>query len=190
MSSMRSATLAGLLFATALATPTKITKQCVDLEIPVDVSATNYHFNFPKVNNNIDTADWVWNVTTWDMSNITERITGTINIDDTFTISAQLCVPVGGSKKDILQIATHGVGFDKRYVVDGFRGCEYKQQLTLPLADIGMSASSRANTLMSMQRSKKATLFSHTIGLGRVILKNRMLTKWFKPRCRWRSSGD
>ena len=40
-------------------------------------------------------------------------------VDNTFGINVQLCVPsvVAGGKGQTLQIATHGFGFDKRYIL-------------------------------------------------------------------------
>lgn len=58
--------------------------------------------------------DWIWDLTTWSHSHTTDHITGVNRVNDTFTISAQLCVPSQGAKLDILQIASHGLGFDKR----------------------------------------------------------------------------
>lgn len=89
-------------------------KECVRLEIALPINATNYYFNYPRVDNNIDAVDWVWNLTTWSHGNTTEHITGVNPVNATFTIDAQLCIPPHGEKSDILQIASHGIGFDKR----------------------------------------------------------------------------
>jgi hypothetical protein len=55
-------------------------------------------------------------MSTWTSPNITARMNGTVTVKDTFKISGQLCVPPHGAKADILQLATHGVGYDKRSV--------------------------------------------------------------------------
>ncbi|KAF2655184.1 hypothetical protein K491DRAFT_599447 [Lophiostoma macrostomum CBS 122681] len=92
------------------------TKLCVQLQILVPVVADQYHYDQPQVNSNIDAIDWTVNVTTWDMADWTARQRGTVHINQTFTISAQLCVPSKNtSKADILHIATAGQGFDRRY---------------------------------------------------------------------------
>ncbi|KAL2193162.1 hypothetical protein P885DRAFT_45836 [Corynascus similis CBS 632.67] len=88
-------------------------KQCVQLEVPVPVVAINQNYSMPRVDSNIDTIDWTVNFTTW---STTPHIFNSVNINNTFTISAQLCVPSQkGPKADILQIATDGLGFDKIY---------------------------------------------------------------------------
>ncbi|KAK9326637.1 hypothetical protein V1520DRAFT_358791 [Lipomyces starkeyi] len=47
--------------------------------------------------------------------NITERLLQEITVSGTYGISAQLCVPPDSKNRELLQIATHGLGFDKRY---------------------------------------------------------------------------
>ncbi|KAK1241425.1 hypothetical protein MKX08_001399 [Trichoderma sp. CBMAI-0020] len=106
------------LASTALSAPTDSTtaRQCVQLQIPVPVVATNYHYDQPQVDSSIDAMDWTVNVTTWSSSNFTARITGRVDIKKTYTIGAQLCVPSKKtSKAGILQIATPGLGFGKEY---------------------------------------------------------------------------
>ncbi|GAB1320930.1 AB hydrolase-1 domain-containing protein [Madurella fahalii] len=90
-------------------------KQCVQLEVPIPVVATNTHFIMPQVDSTTDAIDWAVNVTTWSTLEA-ERVVGPVPVDRTFRINAQLCVPSQkGAKAEILQIATHGLGFDKRY---------------------------------------------------------------------------
>ncbi|KAL2170679.1 hypothetical protein VTG60DRAFT_4521 [Thermothelomyces hinnuleus] len=91
-------------------------KQCVQLEVPVPVVATNQNYSMPRVDSSIDAIDWTVNVTTWSTPDAAARIINPVHINSTFRISAQLCVPSKkGPKANILQIATHGLGFDKRY---------------------------------------------------------------------------
>lgn len=89
-------------------------KRCIQLEVPLLITANNSQFNLPRVDSNIDAVDWVLDLTTWSHRSENGRATGVIPVNDTFTISAQLCVPTQRAKADILQIATHGIGFDKR----------------------------------------------------------------------------
>ncbi len=124
MSSIHSLTFLGVLALSQLAASAPAeaqiattTKQCVQLVVPVPVVATNYHYTMPRVDSNIDTIDWTVNVTTWSNPSAAERVTGPVPVDRTFSINAQLCVPSKkGTKAGILQIGTHGLGFDKRSV--------------------------------------------------------------------------
>jgi hypothetical protein len=103
-----------LILAPVSAAPSKTNRQCVQLQVPVKVSAKNYDLKMPRVDNNIDAVDWAWNLETWSHLTTEDRVKGTMDVSDTFKISAQLCTPVGGAKSEILQIATHGLGYDKR----------------------------------------------------------------------------
>ncbi|KAL4938487.1 hypothetical protein BDV06DRAFT_225967 [Aspergillus oleicola] len=91
------------------------TRPCKDLTLSLPIMATNSLYDIPHVDNTIDAVDLVWNLDTWTAPSPADRIKGDIPINQIFTISAQLCVPEDSKKKGILQIATHGFGFDKRY---------------------------------------------------------------------------
>jgi hypothetical protein len=98
-------------FSTAI--PTQAQRPCVDFQIPVAVDTVNQKFEAPQVNNNVDAVNLVLNLVAWNAPNVTQRNQGDIRVQQTFSISARLCVPENGAKKDILQIATHGGGFSK-----------------------------------------------------------------------------
>lgn len=90
-------------------------RPCVQLEIPIKLSGfTTTQWLQPRVDSSIDAVDWVDVSSTW--STTTNRTLGKIVVNDTFKINGQLCVPPKGVKSDILQVATHGIGFDKRSV--------------------------------------------------------------------------
>lgn len=111
-----SASVALMMFTRSSAAPAPAaphSKQCVQLEVPLLITANNSRFDLPRVDNSVDAVDWVWDLTTWSHKGESGRVTGVIPVNDTFTISAQLCVPPQGAKSDVLQIATHGIGFDK-----------------------------------------------------------------------------
>jgi hypothetical protein len=89
------------------------TRQCVQLEIPVKLSSfTTTKWNQPRVDSTVDTVDWVDWMTTW--TTPSDKAAGNVTVSGTFKINGQLCVPPKGARSDVLQLATHGVGFDKR----------------------------------------------------------------------------
>ncbi|GAD98592.1 hypothetical protein CHGG_09132 [Paecilomyces variotii No. 5] len=105
----------GLLFLLSTqATPIKTNKYCVQLNVPVQISAKNTHFDTPRVDKTSDVANWVWDIWTWSHLN-KSRDLGVIPVHDTFNINARLCIPTRGAKSHILQVATHGSGYDKAY---------------------------------------------------------------------------
>jgi hypothetical protein len=89
-------------------------RPCIDFKVPVEVQANNSIYNVPRVDSLVDAVDLIWNLAEWAAPNATSRITAPRPVDQTFSISARLCVPNGGAKVSILQVATHGLGFDKR----------------------------------------------------------------------------
>jgi hypothetical protein len=113
--------LLSLIIPSALSAPTTIerstsAKLCVDLQVPVDVVAQQWRYDQPTVESNIDAIDWTVNVTTWSPSNFTARQLENITVTKEVTISARLCVPSNKTdKSSILQIASPGQAFDKRY---------------------------------------------------------------------------
>lgn len=97
---------------------TETSKKCIDLEISVPVKADQWRYDQPRIDSNIDAMDWTVNVTTHGAPNFTERHIGDKkhHIEEIFTISAKLCIPSRkSSKSNILQIASPGQAFDKRY---------------------------------------------------------------------------
>ncbi|KIW65399.1 hypothetical protein PV04_07662 [Phialophora macrospora] len=112
-------TIGVFLLSPASAAPYQTTAQssrpCVQLQVPVEVTANNSDYAIPRVDSNIDAVDLVLDTSTRSRQDMAAPLPGVLPIKQTFSISAQLCVPQGGSKSDILQVATHGLGFDKRY---------------------------------------------------------------------------
>lgn len=103
------------LIPTVACEATTNTKRCVELEVPVPVVATNQIFDQPRVDSTIDAIDWTVWVSTRTTLPARDRVIKDNPIKDIFKINAQLCVPSDkGPKADILQIATPGLGFDKR----------------------------------------------------------------------------
>ncbi|KAL5041832.1 hypothetical protein BDW71DRAFT_217378 [Aspergillus fruticulosus] len=90
-------------------------RPCVDLHLSLPITANNSIYDVLRVDSNIDAVDYVWDLDHWSAPKPTKRIRGLRPVHETFAISAQLCVPQNSDKADILQIATHGFGFDKRY---------------------------------------------------------------------------
>ncbi|KAK5952983.1 hypothetical protein OHC33_006104 [Knufia fluminis] len=90
---------------------------CAAWTLPVHATADNVIYDVPRVDSNIDAADYAVYEDTWTTGNITERTQSILHVDDTFGTGVQLCVPTAenGAKKGILEIASHGLGFDKRY---------------------------------------------------------------------------
>ncbi|KAK9792105.1 putative AB hydrolase-1 domain-containing protein [Seiridium cardinale] len=88
-------------------------RPCLQLSIPVTVAVDNYIFDGPLIANNSDAVDFSLALDASD--NTGNPVLGTTVVSGTFEISAQLCTPDSGAKASILQIASHGITFEKRY---------------------------------------------------------------------------
>ena len=125
----------GLLLA-ASAVVVAATKQCVQLELPIHVVATNERYNIPRVDNDIDAVQWALDFSVWN-----QTFGGTIeplNITKTYNISVELCIPTKKTdKSDILQIAVHGNGWDKRCVAQSTEGFYARSALFQTLTRVG-----------------------------------------------------
>ncbi|KAK9769341.1 putative AB hydrolase-1 domain-containing protein [Seiridium cardinale] len=104
------------LLLTAKAMIVAASKQCVQFQVPVPVVATNNHSSIPRVDSNIDAVQWALDFSVWNATSPADRNISPYPINQTFNISAQLCVPATKiDKSDILQIAVQGNAWDKRH---------------------------------------------------------------------------
>lgn len=86
--------------------------QCTSFYLPVAVNTTGVDYHFPPIDNKYEVTQWAVSASTWSAKPPPPT---NVTIDQTFNIYAQLCVPRNGAKKNILQLATHGLYFDMRY---------------------------------------------------------------------------
>ena len=119
--SFTKALISAILFHSALslaqANATHYPHSCIQANIPISVVAENNIYDVPKADNNFEATDFVTFIETWSSKAAAYTPTGNITIDDTFSISIQLCTPEKQTERSkILQIATHGWYIDKRYV--------------------------------------------------------------------------
>jgi pimeloyl-ACP methyl ester carboxylesterase len=115
---------------------------------------------------------------------------GKHTVSGTYSISSKLCFPTSASpNSSLIQILTHGVGFDKSYW--GFFSSEYSYQDAAALADcttfsydrLGIGASSHPDPIQDVQAPLEiaiahqliqklrsgtiaSTSFSHIVGVG------------------------
>ena len=88
-------------------------KQCVNITIPVNVSGRNGVFNVEVPNNNLEVTEFALNLTNAN-GNFTEAaLNGYATISGVALISAKFCTPDTLSAHSVVQVLTHGIGFDK-----------------------------------------------------------------------------
>lgn len=90
---------------------------CKQLDIALPITAETAVYDIPKVDNDIEAVSWaIFDATRTSIHGPGNIIKNTTT-SATFNIHAQLCIPnsAKNSKKNTLQIATHGVHYDSRY---------------------------------------------------------------------------
>ena len=89
-------------------------KICTNIRVPVDLSARQAVFDLAIPQTNSDVPDFVLNVTRQGGNFTNDVLTGYNTTTGSYNISAQFCVPDSdNSTNPVLQILTHGIGFDK-----------------------------------------------------------------------------
>ena len=105
--------------------PPNSSRPCAEFQLPVTVTARNGVFDVKKAKTNIDVTAFAVDLDTYSSPNPAQRLLRNQTVSGTFNINAQLCVPTNGTKRDHLQIATHGAAFDKRYWDAAINPSEY-----------------------------------------------------------------
>lgn len=103
-------------FAVVLLAGSAAAKTCMNMSVPVTISARTGVFDIAVPQTNLDATTFAQNQTQQGR-NFTETIlSGYATTAGTYNISAQFCMPSSMNAtmtKPTIQILTHGIGFDK-----------------------------------------------------------------------------
>ena len=89
-------------------------KQCVNITIPISISARQGVFNVPTLQVNLDATVFSQNFTSIKANFTEQALTGYATITGEYNISAKFCKPnVMYGTEPTVQVLTHGIGFDK-----------------------------------------------------------------------------
>lgn len=88
--------------------------RCQNLTIPVSISARNGVFNIQNPTTNIAAIDFSLNLSRQGHNYSQEVLTGYNTVSGNYQIAATYCEPDAGPGK-VLQVLTHGIGFDRSY---------------------------------------------------------------------------
>lgn len=107
-----------LLASLALLAANPVTaKTCHNATVEIPVSSRNGVFDKTSTpQSNFDAAVFALQATTQGVNGTQEALSGYATVSGTYRVSTQYCVPDGGASAgagDVLQILTHGIGFDK-----------------------------------------------------------------------------
>ena len=89
---------------------------CVDFDVPMSFNASLHPATFPEFKNQHDSVQF--------LNDITQRNAATgepsplgpaVNVSVDVTVAAQYCSPTTGTTSSVIQVLTHGLGFDHSY---------------------------------------------------------------------------
>ncbi|KAK6206846.1 hypothetical protein QIS74_13334 [Colletotrichum tabaci] len=89
-------------------------RKCQELTIGLDVSATNQVFNLATPKTDIDVTNILLELTKQGGSFVSDITTGEAQVSGQYELAATYCEPDGGTAA-VLQVLTHGIGFDRSY---------------------------------------------------------------------------
>lgn len=153
-------------------------KTCINMTVPVTISARTAVFNITVPQTNLDATTFAQNQTQQGR-NFTETVlSGYATTAGTYDISTQFCMPSSMNAtmtKPTLQILTHGIGFDKTYWDLSYDNFNYSyidvatdvyKYCTLSYDRLGVGNSSHGEPLDEIQASlEMAALFELTMML-------------------------
>lgn len=114
------------LLALAAFAATTAAKVCVNITIPMNVTARNAIFdNWDIPITNLDVTTFAMNGSRQGHNGSAEALTGYADVSGSYKLSAKYCTPNNGSKSSIIQLLTHGIGFDKTYWDMSFNNYNY-----------------------------------------------------------------
>ncbi|ROT43240.1 alpha/beta-hydrolase [Sodiomyces alkalinus F11] len=89
-------------------------RRCQNLTVEVDISARNGVFDIETPVTDIDVTDFIFEMGTQGRNYSDEHLTGYTTVSGTYELAATYCEP-DNKTSDVLQIMSHGVGFDRSY---------------------------------------------------------------------------
>lgn len=102
------------LAALALAAGAASAQVCQNLTVPVTISARNGVFNVSVTETNIDVTNFILNGVQQGHNASAEALEGYATISGSYDLAATYCAPASGAPS-IVQLLTHGIGFDRSY---------------------------------------------------------------------------
>ncbi|KAF2464114.1 alpha/beta-hydrolase [Lindgomyces ingoldianus] len=100
---------------------------CTDYTIKSEVTSNDFVWGLDHFNDNYDVAAFLFNNSRKDTFTTFQPFSGTKNVTKQFEVAATFCTPEemkGGKEKTVL-VATHGLGYDRRYWAPSYKPDEY-----------------------------------------------------------------
>ena len=100
-------------FATFLLAGIAAAKTCTNFTIPVDISSRQGLFREVPTAGNLDATAFAQEFTRIGQNYTAVLLKDYQTLQGSYKISAKFCTPDGGSKSSVVQLLSHGIGFDK-----------------------------------------------------------------------------
>ncbi|KAF2835443.1 alpha/beta-hydrolase [Patellaria atrata CBS 101060] len=100
---------------------------CKDVSIPITVTSENFVWGLPTFKDNFDVAEILFEVARDDSAEAFHPFIGTRNETATYRIEGTVCTPMVKTqqRENTLLIATHGLGYDRRYWASTYKPKDY-----------------------------------------------------------------
>ncbi|KAF2727412.1 alpha/beta-hydrolase [Polyplosphaeria fusca] len=136
-------------------------KTCTNFTIPVSISARQGLFKTIPVESNLDITTFSQAFTNIGQNYTKELLQDYQTLNGDYKISAKFCHPSSGSDGSIIQVLTHGIGFDKTYWDLSFNDYNYSYveaavkagYSTLAIDRLGIGNSSHGDPFNTIQAS-------------------------------------
>ena len=99
-------------------------RQCQNVTVPVQISARNGVFGISIPQTNIDVTNFILNLVQQGHNYSEAVLQGYNTVSGTYNLATTYCAPDSGDGK-VLQILTHGIGFDRSYWDLSFNNYNY-----------------------------------------------------------------
>ncbi|KAF2110514.1 Alpha/Beta hydrolase protein [Lophiotrema nucula] len=134
-------------------------KTCCNLTIPVSIASRQGLFASIPQEGNLDATAFSQAFTTLGGNYTEQLLEGYQTLTGDYEISAKFCYPDGGSKDTVIQLLSHGIGFDKTYWDLSFNNYNYSYvnaavaagYSTLAIDRFGIGNSSHGDPLNTIQ---------------------------------------
>ncbi|KAF2187680.1 alpha/beta-hydrolase [Zopfia rhizophila CBS 207.26] len=100
---------------------------CEDHTVKEEVTSTDFVWGIDKFKDNYDVAAFLTNVARKDSSKVFNPFSGTKNVTKKYEVSGTFCTPKvkKDGKETTVLLATHGLGYDRRYWASSYMPEEY-----------------------------------------------------------------
>ena len=155
---------------------------CVDFTVPVSYQAVSYPPSFPPFENHYQSVAFLNGITSRDALSAPSPLGDPVNITIDAEVAAQYCHPTHGHVSDVVQVLTHGIGFDHSYWDFGGPDSEYNYikvatdsgYSTLSYDRLGTGKSTKLNPYSQLHLGVEASL----LGELTTLLRSGKLSKY------------